>query len=301
MIIKINNRIKHKLLRYINKTTPGVGQYLRQCQFQIKCLLYKSRIKKYVLDKMKEKTFPLFNMIEIETINKCNGTCKFCPVNRNNDSRPRSVMSEKLYCSIIRQLHDLNYADQINIFSNNEPLLDKRTVKFCSHAREKVPKAFLVLYTNGTLLTPEIFAGLMKSLDSLVIDNYIEDLDNYKLIKPVQELYDRFKDDDRYNNVEIHIRDVNEVLYTRGGNSPNRTKVSLTTNCPCTLPYRQMVIRPDGKISLCCADTLGEMTLGDAEKMSLVEIWNNDIYKRIRAELLESRAHIKLCSGCDAI
>lgn len=300
MLIKVNNTLKNKVMRHINKTAPSVGQYIWQLRFRIKYLSYNSKYRKYILDKMKEKTFPLFDMIEIETINRCNGRCSFCPVNRTNDSRPYKLMSDKMFYSIIQQLHDLNYTGQIDLFSNNEPLLDKRIVKFCSHTREDVPKAFLVLYTNGTLLTVETFIGLMKSLDSLIIDNYVDNLDDYKLIKPVQELYDRFKDD-QYNNVEIHIRDANEVLFTRGGNSPNRTKLTLTTNCPCTLPYRQMVIRPDGKISLCCADTLGEMTLGDVEKMSLVEIWNNDIYKKIRADLLKSRSLIKLCSGCDAL
>ena len=301
MLIRVNNTFKNKVMRRINTTMPGIGQYLRQFQFQINCLVRKSKNTKYITDKMEKTPFPLFDLIEIETINRCNGVCDFCPVNRTRDPRPYKSMSDEMFYSIVRQLHDLNYSGQICLFSNNEPLLDKRVVKFYSHVREALPKARLVLFTNGTLLTLEMFGELMKSLDSLIIDNYVKDSDNYQLSRPVQELYDRFGRDARYNKVEILIRDVNEVLFTRGGNAPNRTKLLRATNCPCTLPYRQMVIRPDGKISLCCADTLGEMTLGDVEKMSLVEIWNNDMYKRIRADLLKGRASVKLCSGCDAV
>ena len=185
MLIRgVNNTIKKKVMRYINKTTPSIGQYLRQLQFQIKCLLYKSKNKNFILNKMKEKTFPLFGMIEIETINRCNGVCSFCPVNRANDSRPYKLMPDEMFYSIIRQLHDLNYTGQIDLFSNNEPLLDKRILKFCSHTREELPKAFLVLYTNGTLLTVETFIGLMKSLDSLIIDNYVDDLEIINLLSP---------------------------------------------------------------------------------------------------------------------
>ena len=33
------------------------------------------------------KDMPLFNHVEIETINRCNGICSFCPVNTNIDVR----------------------------------------------------------------------------------------------------------------------------------------------------------------------------------------------------------------------
>ena len=35
--------------------------------------------------------------IEIETFNRCNATCQFCPVNRDADPRPMKRMEESLF------------------------------------------------------------------------------------------------------------------------------------------------------------------------------------------------------------
>ena len=64
----------------------------------------------------------LFNSIEIETINRCNNDCSFCPVNREKDIRSFAKMSDEIFYKIIDELHDMDYAKGINLFSNNEPL-----------------------------------------------------------------------------------------------------------------------------------------------------------------------------------
>ena len=48
-------------------------------------MLSKERINAFVTEAMQET--PLFNRVEIETYNKCNGICSFCPVNKYNDTR----------------------------------------------------------------------------------------------------------------------------------------------------------------------------------------------------------------------
>lgn len=57
----------------------------------------------------------------------------------------------------------------------------------------------------------------------------------------------------------------------------------------CILPYRQIVIRPDGKISLCCNDPYGTNTMADLNKMSLKEAWYSERYKKVREALRKGR------------
>ena len=38
----------------------------------------------------------------------------------------------------------------------------------------------------------------------------------------------------------------------------------------CVLPFKQMIIKPDGKVSLCYSDSLGKNILGDLTKNSVV-------------------------------
>ena len=244
------------------------------------------------------KNCPVFSSIEIEVINRCNGECPFCPVNKHTDPRKLLKMDEKLFRKIIDELGELNYSGRLALHSNNEPFLDSRIIEFAKYAREKVPKAFLYMYTNGTLLTIEKFNAIIPYLDRIVIDNYNDDL---KLHENAKNINDLCKNDRKLDKkVEIHVRKIHEVLDTRGGQSPNNNKRK-TYNMSCILPYKQMIIRPDGKTSLCCNDPYGKNTLADLNKMSLREAWHSKRAEKIRHSLRKNRAGISLCRFCDTI
>lgn len=95
-----------------------------------------------------EGHYPLFQTIEIETINRCNSTCSFCPVNKHSDTRDFKIMDLELFKSIINQLKELNYPGSIGLYSNNEPFLDERIVELARLAKEELPNNHLYLYTK---------------------------------------------------------------------------------------------------------------------------------------------------------
>lgn len=259
-------------------------------------LYYRETIDKYIDDRINQKTFPLFNKIEIETINRCNNTCPFCPVNKHLDTREFKKMDEKLFNKIIDELAAINYDGFIALFSNNEPLLDERIVEFNRIAREKLPNACLYLYTNATLFTKEKFIELIKYLDFIVLDNYS---DLGKLIKPVEDIYELCKENNFYDGkVKISMRKQNELLTTRGGQAKNRN-MTTPINSKCILPFSQMIVRPDGKVSLCCNDALGKYTLGDLNEKTILEVWNSNDFTNIRNSMLNGRKNIDLCEFCD--
>lgn len=241
-----------------------------------------------------------FNHVEIETINRCNGVCEFCPVNANEPQRKYQKMSDTLYYSIINQLREINYSGEIALFSNNEPLLDERIVSFNEYARQQLPNAFLYLFTNGTLLTKELFKDLICILDYLVVDNYSNDLE---LLPNCKQIVDYVESDspELVNKFHIIIRNPKEILTSRGGDSPNRTKLKLQEGISCSLPFRQLIIRPDGKVSLCCNDALGKCTMGDLKKEKIVDVWNGKAFVDIRRKLLLGREQVEHCQYCDSL
>lgn len=132
----------------------------------------------------------------------------------------------------------------------------------------------------------------------LYIDNYNDALE---LNERPKIIYEYCKKNDLYKDkVEIHLRKSNEVLTTRGGQAPNNNTKKHTLNFPCILPYTQLIIRPDGKISLCCNDALGKFTLGNLNEQTLIEIWNSDKYSEIRHKIKMGREHLSLCQFCDS-
>lgn len=239
----------------------------------------------------------LFEHVEVETVNRCNGVCSFCPVNKTIDPREYHVMSEELFHSIVDQLDELDYSGRFTTFSNNEPLLDDRIIEFNRYAREHLPKARIHLFTNGTLLTLEIFKQLIPLLDELVIDNYQQEL---HLIKTCQVIADYCEEHPELKKkVTIVLRKPQEILTTRGGNAPNRKEIITYDKERCILPFKQLIIRPDGKISLCCNDAVGKFSLGDVNKERILDIWNGPRFDMVRKSLYEGRENWGNCKFCD--
>lgn len=101
-------------------------------------------------------------------------------------------------------------------------------------------------------------------IDGFIIDNYNDKLVLNDNIIPIARLCEESPELDK--KVEIHMRKLNEVLYTRGGHFPNNKK-RLIRSYPFNLPFNHMVIRPDGMVSLCSSDALGKMTLRNVKKI----------------------------------
>lgn len=249
------------------------------------------------ITKMYFEKNPPIQTIEIETINRCNNDCSFCPVNRNDDTRPFLKMEEALFEKIINELADMDYRGYISIFSNNEPLIDVRIYSFIEYAKKKLPNAVHCLYTNGMLLDEEKYLKLTSNLDYLVIDNYNDDL---KLLDNIAPIVEKYKDEESSCKVSILIRKKNQVLLNRGGEAPNRDKGDEFTSS-CVLPFMQMIIRPDGKVSRCCQDALAKTTLGDVSGTSVKQVWESEEYNEFRKNLiLKGRNSIDFCKNCDS-
>ncbi len=240
----------------------------------------------------------LFKYIEIETVNRCNGVCEFCPVNANAVQREYKKMDRALYMSIIRQLTELNYEGKVALFSNNEPFLDERIIEFAEYARVHLPKAYIYLFTNGTLLTDERYLSIMPYLNRMHIDSYVSnEKSEPEKVLHIKDLAKRYGYEDR---MTYSLIPLDAIRSSRGGEAPNK-KIKEPINALCRLPFIQMVIRPDGKVSLCCNDALGKITLGDITEKSIIDIWNGTEFHKVRTEMMVGRKTISLCKGCDYV
>ena len=130
--------------------------------------------KKYVDYFMNGAEVPQPNVVNIETINRCNSTCEFCTANVNAEKRPLRKIDDALYYSIIDQLADWGYKGHLTLYGNNEPWLDTRIVEFHKYAREKLPDSYIFMSTNGLLLNVEkllqIKSVRLKLLSLIVLE-----------------------------------------------------------------------------------------------------------------------------------
>ncbi len=245
-----------------------------------------------------QDTLPQIQSIEIETVNRCNNDCSFCPVSKGNDIRKVMRMPEELFYKIIDELAEMEYKGYLSLFSNNEPLLDTRILDFLSYAVEKLPNAVHAMYTNGMLLTKETYLRLTELLNYLVIDNYN---DEFALNDPIRQIVSMEQESPRKTkaSVLIKVRRKNQVLSNRGGNAPNKPGEA-TYSSACIFPFMQMVIRPDGKVSRCCQDAYGSVTVADVSLEGVKQAWESPAYLQARKSMLAGgRGSVKGCGHCD--
>lgn len=74
---------------------------------------YEKQIINYINLFNKSEKIPLFKIVNIETVNRCNGSCDFCPANIRAEKRKRMVMSQKIFEKIIRELKEIDWSGQL--------------------------------------------------------------------------------------------------------------------------------------------------------------------------------------------
>ena len=250
---------------------------------------------------MESEQVPMPNVVNIETVNRCNSTCAFCTANKNAEKRPFRMIDEELYRSIIDQLADWGYKGHLTLYGNNEPLLDPRIVDFHKYAREKLPHSFIFMSTNGLILTLDKLKAVQPYIDQLIINNYSMEM---KLHKNIQEIVDYVKaHPQEFEDIEILIqmRYLQEVLTNRAGSAPNKKETEKVIKETCLLPFTDMWIMPNGKLGLCCCDNFETTDFADLTKTPLKEAWAGERFQAARARIAQGRQNYPFCKHCDFI
>lgn len=238
--------------------------------------------------------------IEIETLNRCNSACSFCPVNRDEDPRVMRRMEESVFRGIIDELSDWDYRGHLNLFSNNEPFLDKRIYEFAAYASSKLPHAYIQLFTNGTALNVPRVERILPYLSHLLINNYGT---SNQLHENVHEVICHLERDAPAfaEKVTVVLRRLVEFKTNRAGSAPNRRNRTTRFKSRCAYPFFQMVIRPDGKVSMCNNDALGQATLGDVVAEGVRGAWENTHRQSAKEAMLGGRRKLTPCAKCDVL
>lgn len=104
------------------------------------------------------------------------------------------------------------------------------------------------------------------------------------------QLYDYKNGSDLMPTIDKYSR------YRKNANGTFGIKNSLLNHC--WKMWHSCVITWDGKVVPCCFDKDAHFVLGDLNKNSFKEIWNEKKYSNFRKSLLSSRKEIEICKNC---
>lgn len=235
----------------------------------------------------------IFERVNIETCSWCNLKCNFCPFSKYE--REKKLMNWEIYTKIIDELSNIKYSGTIAFHLYNEPFLDKMLFERLRYARENCKNAFLLLDTNGTLLTEEKLKTALRYLDRIIINDYYGmlskkiskwNLQNTEMSKILLVPYKKFyphKINSRLGDVEI----------------PPEARRSLPLKQFCESPFVRMVVNYKGEVLLCCEDFRGRAVIGDVRTQNLMDIWRSKKLNNIRRRLLNFDRNFFPCNICN--
>jgi GTP 3',8-cyclase len=249
---------------------------------------------------LKYKNSDMFNDVNIETTTACNRRCENCPNSIYDRSLPQNekLLPEELFKRIIDDLRAIKFTGRISPHSFGEPLMDKRLEILMKYAHEYLPKAKLEIYTNGDLLD----INILNNLYDAGVKNYVITLyGNQKEVeaneKRMTDLKKYIKENKKEISMEINKFSNRLNLSNRGG----IIKIHKNTKTIACQAYNNpLVINYKGDVVLCCNDYFGQITFGNIENNSLLEIWSKKSFKTIRKEVRENLFRLDICQRCIA-
>lgn len=243
---------------------------------------------------LKYRTTDFFNDINIETNTSCNRFCKHCPNSKFDRGRLENekLMEEELFKKIIDELAGLKWSGRISPHWYGEPLLDKRIVDLMRYAREMLPVARLLIFSNGDYLTVDLYNKLVDA----GINKFFITQHGRNMSPVMKELFAYLEENPRRRiPLYYQIIDQTSSLENRGGLIEPKV---VEYNPRCGFPDNPLVIDFDGNVVLCCNDYLGSVKFGNLREKTLIEIWNSNRYTHIREQLRKKTYTLSTCKRC---
>lgn len=227
---------------------------------------------------MKEQRWP--SVVEIEVNSRCNRRCVYCPNSLQNRSSTDKFMDVPLFKKIIGELAAIEFCGRLSFHFFNEPLICRDLEAMVAWARAQLPWAYLVLFTNGDLLTDRRHADLLEAgIDHFLVTRH--DFDGYPE-RPFQSVQ----------------HPSNFTLSGRGGTI---ARTSEPLEVACFGPTEVMIVTVNGDVVLCHEDAERRHVMGTLAAQSLTEVWFSERFRmfRERLERGDRAAAGAMCGACD--
>ena len=208
-------------------------------------------------------------VVEIENHSYCNRTCSFCPNAQIDRRSVNHLLTGSVYEKILSDLSSIDYAQSLIWSRYHEPLAHDSIVERIAQARRAMPKAHLVLVSNGDYLNREFLRRLEQAgADRIMLDLYLpegRERDAVVIDRELKKFTDRTglhlspngNYEFRCGGSRIDIT-MGVPLYTAANMSTRGGLVQVTElmahqrTAVCFNPLHSVVIDYNGKGMLCC-------------------------------------------------
>jgi MoaA/NifB/PqqE/SkfB family radical SAM enzyme len=258
--------------------------------------------------------------MQIELSEGCNLRCTFCGLNAIRGKQNNfKFLTVKLAKRIANRIVESGWNPRLEFAMHGEPSANPKMIKILKAFRKRLPKTSMMMTSNGLGFAKDIdlVDESLKYLNVLALDNY----DGIKLVPKILKRYDGaykpiFYPEDSNGNPHSR-RTINQHHFVIVADIADATKGTHATlnnhagsgappnenaqGCKCAKPFREMSIRWDGSVAICCNDWQGIYKCGNVSTDSLETIWQGMALQSARRKLYHGMRDFGPCAGCDAI
>lgn len=266
---------------------------------------------------------PVLSEIFIQTATGCNARCVICPHEQIYNTS-NIIMKDALWDKISQEIHDTNYTGSIAFAYNYEPFCDPYITKRIQDIHDS-SLAHITLTTNAAAITDTHIEEMRDNPPDLIIASLISgNKEQYehmtglsfdRVIQRIAELHSYF-------SVQVNctlspavrkesflsiFNNTVDVLITgcdsRGGLLPRYSNFYKSDYFKkahfCTQPFKNITIRQDGKVPLCCMDWgCNTDIIGDVNTTTLYDIFNSPLLSAYREHLYCGEYLLSPCQSC---
>jgi len=263
--------------------------------------------------------------VQVELSEGCNLRCSFCGVNGiRGKERTYKFMTTKTAANLGKLIATAGWNVRLELAMHGEPTMNPKAAAIIAVLRAYLPKASIMMLSNGGGLLPDpdtkINALFEAGLNTLGLDEYEGITLVPKIIEQLglvgdlcKRLY-RYPDDPKASPHTpqkpssariVHIRPISLNESGTHATLNNHAGAGAPLNDHgagkrCAKPFREMSVRWDGGVAICCNDWRGKLKLGNVNTDTLDQIWNGPVAQAARRKLYRGERDFGPCLGCDA-
>lgn len=274
--------------------------------------------------------------VQLEPTEGCSLACSFCGIQSIRDngadadlaihgknSAPYRFMGLDVVNRVAVEAKRLGWNPRWEFAMHGEPTMNTMLDRMVNIVRGHHPKGYIMVTSNGSGLLGPAAAQKVQTLfdaglNTLALDEYKHADFIPRLRRAISDTLTLASDIGVYNYPAmpegnphkrhnskklVFINDISEnsdgnhQLTNQGGNSFRAERESL--NQRCAKPFRELSVRWDGNVALCCDDWKGEYKIGNVLEMPLDQLWNHRYFDAARRELYAGNRAFGPCAGCN--
>lgn len=279
------------------------------------------------------------NAIQVELTEGCNLRCSFCGLNGiRGEEANFKFMTVQLAEQLARSIADAGWTSRIEFAMHGEPTLNKDAAAIVQVFREYLPRASIMMTSNGggllrggaAKVRDNVHALFFAGLNVLALDDY----EYAQLVPKVLEAYNQphlEPDSPEHGWYPVHhypanpqanphkrhkpgehfivvIRDISlpdtttgthAVLNNHAGAAAPPSEAAMGKRC--AKPFRELSVRWDGNVAVCCNDWRGEYKVGNVAQLGVLGVWHSLAMDAARRKLYHGQRDFGPCLGCDAL